>query len=115
MQIKSIVAGAVVALVASFGTSSAHEDFTKADEIRAVQFVTLADIDAQALDNSELAAVTGAEWWAFNRVRMMFTRSFDKAPRGSTSINGITSIHGIMCFGGGAPTYLSGTHLSSGC
>ncbi len=109
MQIKSIVAGAAVALVASFGTSSAHEDFTEADEIRAVQFVTLAGIDAQALDSSELAAVTGAEWWAYSRVRGMFTRSFDKPPHGSTSW------HGVMCFGGGAPTYLSGAHFADGC
>ncbi len=109
MQIKSIVAGAAVALVASFGTSSAHEDFTEADEIRAVQFVTLAGIDAQALDSSELAAVTGAEWWAYSRVRMMFTRSFDKPP------HGYTSEHGVKCFGGGAPTYVSGNHISIGC
>ena len=109
MQIKSIVAGAAVALVASFGTSSADEDLTKADEIRAGQFFTLAGIDAQALDSSELAAVTGGEWWAFSRMRLVFTRSFDKPPHGSTSI------HGVMCFGGGAPTYLSGTHISAGC
>ncbi len=109
MQIKSIAAGAAFALVSSFGTSSAHEDFTKADEIRAVQFFILAGIDAQTLDNSELAAVTDAEWWAFNRLRMVFTRSFDKPPHGSTSI------HGIMCFGGGAPTYLSGGHIFTGC
>ena len=50
MQIKSILAGAAIALVAGVGTASADEEFA-----------TLSGISADVMSAGELAAVVGAD------------------------------------------------------
>ena len=88
MLSKSILTAIAVAMLAGLGLASAEE-----------QFITMEGIDAQALDSSELAAITGAEWFYFNRQRGVFSRI---AREGDPNIlDGFE--HGIVCFAGGAP------------
>ena len=65
MHVKSILAGAAIALVAGVGSVSADEGRRTANSIM-IEFATLDGIQAARLGTRELANVRGAHWLLFN-------------------------------------------------